>query len=129
MQSVSEQDLARHPDRILEAVSAGEPTLVERQGKAGVALVAIVDYRLLRAASRYQSFPVGESEEGLTEDKVADLAGGEDVQDRYNLVLGYFLAGAVSLSRAGELLGTSYFDLRLRLHRLGLPTRQGPQTM
>jgi hypothetical protein len=64
--------------------------------------------------------------DGLTDEQVAAV---EDVQDRYSLVLGFFLAGGLSLSRAAELLGTTYLDLRIRLHRLGLPTFQGPQTI
>jgi predicted HTH domain antitoxin len=90
--------------------------------------VDIVDYRLLRAAAQHQRDPVDSeaARQGLTNEQASAV---DDVQERYNLVLGYFLSGGLSLSRAAELLDTTYMDLRIRLHRLGLPTFQGPQTI
>jgi len=128
MQSVTERDLAENTGRVLDSVHHGEPTLVERHGEAEAAIVDITDYRLLRAAARYQSNPppIGDLDTGLTDERVATIT---DLQQRYDLVIGYFLAGELSLSRAAALLGTYYLDLRLRLTQLGLPTHQGPATI
>lgn len=38
----------------------------------------------------------------------------------------HYLAGAISLSRAAELLGVTWLDLRTRFLRLDVPLRQGP---
>jgi hypothetical protein len=51
-----------------------------------------------------------------------------DDQVRYDRVLADLLSEALSLGRAAQLLGTSYVDLRARVDRLGLSTRQGPTT-
>jgi len=44
-------------------------------------------------------------------------------------VLAYYLGEAISLGRAAELLGLPWVDLRLRLARLGIPLRLGPETI
>ena len=128
MQYVTHADLARDPEGVLDSVRGGEPALVEHDGRTEAAIVDIIDYRLLRATARHQAHPRRSDDvaDGLTDEQAAAV---DDVQDRYSLVLGVFLAGGLSLSRAAELLGTTYFDLRIRLHRLGLPTFQGAQTI
>jgi predicted HTH domain antitoxin len=57
------------------------------------------------------------------------MAAVSDPQARYNLVLTHYLAGAISLSRAAELLGLSWFDLRTRCLRLDVPLRTGPSDL
>jgi len=47
-------------------------------------------------------------------------------QDRVNTVLAHYLAGAISLGRAAELLGLSWLDLRTRFLRLDVPLRTAP---
>jgi predicted HTH domain antitoxin len=44
-------------------------------------------------------------------------------------VIAYYIAGAISLGRAAELLELPWIDLRTRLHRLGVPIRVGPETV
>ena len=63
---------------------------------------------------------------GLSDEHVRAVLG---EQERWDLVVGYFLAGELSLSRTAALLGSTYVDLLDRLQRLGLPTRQGTETI
>ncbi len=51
------------------------------------------------------------------------------MQERYHLVLAAYLADAISLGRAAELLELPWVDLRTRLHRLGMPIHLGPETV
>ena len=48
------------------------------------------------------------------------------MQERYNLVVAYYLSGAISLGRAAELLKLAAIDLRIRLARLQIALRLGP---
>jgi hypothetical protein len=47
-------------------------------------------------------------------------------QERYDLIMAHYLAGAISLSRAAELLGLAWVDLRARAIRLDVPLRTAP---
>jgi predicted HTH domain antitoxin len=49
-----------------------------------------------------------------------------DPQARYDLVLAHYLAGAISLARAAELLDLSWLELRARCLRLDVPLRTAP---
>ena len=83
-----------------------------------------VDYHILRAVMRYYAQqPEIDVEEGLSDQKVAASA---DPQARFNLVLGHYLAGAISLARAAELLDLPWLDLRTRCLRLDVPLRTAP---
>ena len=44
-------------------------------------------------------------------------------------MIAHYLAGSISLSKAAELLGLPWLDLRSRLHRAGLPVRIGPENI
>jgi hypothetical protein len=105
----------------------GQTALIESHGEPEVAIIDIIDYRIQRAVMRYHARPPQiDVDAGLTD---AQVAAAPDVQARYNLVLAYYLADAISLSRAAELLGLSYFDLRLRCARLDVPLRLAPATI
>ena len=49
-------------------------------------------------------------------------------QDRLNIVVGHYLAVHQSLGRSAELLGMSAPELMIRLRRIGVPLRVGPQS-
>ncbi len=49
-----------------------------------------------------------------------------DEQERFNLVLAHYLAGAISLGRTAELLNLPWLDLRTRFLRLDVPVRTAP---
>jgi antitoxin (DNA-binding transcriptional repressor) of toxin-antitoxin stability system len=126
---VAETELATETQQVVRAARSGQTVLVEVHGKAEVAIIDVDDYHLLRAAARYvaerqKSAPQTTAVAvGLTDEVVARLT---DPQDRYDLVLDGYLDEAISLSRAAELLGTSWLGLRTRFERLNLPLRIGP---
>ena len=127
VQRIRKTDLARNTREVLNTVMRGQTALIESHGKAEAAIIDIVDYLIVRAVMRYHARPPQiEVDAGLTD---AAVAAAPDLQARYNLVLAYYLADAISLSRAAELLKLSSFDLRLRFVRLDVPLRLGPATI
>ena len=127
VQRISKTDLARNTRQVLNTVMRGQTALIESHGKPEAAIIDIVDYLIVRAVMRYYARPPQiDVDAGLTD---AAVAGTADLQARTNLVLAYYLADAISLSRAAELLGLSSFDLRLRFVRLDVPLRLGPATI
>jgi len=127
VQRVRKTDLARNTREVLNTVMRGQTAVIESHGKAEAAIIDIVDYLILRAVMRYharQSQIDGDA--GLTDAAVEALP---DLQARYNLVLAHYLADAISLSRAAELLKLPSFSLRLRFVRLDVPLRLGPATI
>lgn len=130
---IRKTDLARNTHDVIKAVQRGETTLVENHGEPEVAIIDIVDYRLLRAAmrclarkdaGRLWSRPASNPEEGgLSQEDVDALP---DVQDRYDLVLASYLDGEISLARAAELLGIPWIELHTRFWRLDIPMETAP---
>jgi len=127
IQRIRKTDLARNTRAVLNTVMRGQTALIESHGKAEAAIIDIVDYLILRAVMRYHARPPQIAvDAGLTD---AAAAATSDLQARYNLVLAHYLADAISLSRAAELLGLPSFDLRTRFVRLDVPLRLGPATI
>jgi predicted HTH domain antitoxin len=127
IQRIRKTDLARNTREVLNTVMRGQTALIESHGKAEAAIIDIVDYLILRAVMRYHARPPQiDVDAGLTD---ASAAATSDLQARYNLVLAYYLAAAISLSRAAELLGLSSFNLRTRFVRLDVPLRLDPATI
>jgi hypothetical protein len=125
LQRISKTDLARKTRQVLRNVQRGQTTIVESHGQAEAAILDIVDYRILRAAvlgAAAAPAAAPDAVNGLDAQAVAALA---DEQERYNLVIGMYLSGAISLARAAELLELPAIDLRFRFVRLGLPVRLG----
>jgi hypothetical protein len=121
---VRKTDLARNTRQVIRAVQRGQTAVVESHGQPEAAIIDILDCRILRAVMRYHAQrPDVDVEVGLANEEVAALTG---VQDRYNLVMAHYLAEAISLSRAAELLGLSWLDLRTRCLRLDVPLRTAP---
>lgn len=124
IQRVSRTDLARHTRSVINSVMRGHAAMIESHGEPEVAVIDIVDYRILRAVMRYHAQqPVIDSTRGL-DDMV--VAASTDPQRKYNIILAHYLAGAISLSRVAELLGVSWVDVRTRFLRLDVPLRLGP---
>ena len=81
-------------------------------------------YRIIRAVMRYYAHrPEIDVQAGLSDQGVVALT---DPQDRFNLVLAHYLAGAISLGRAAELMDLPWLDLRTRFLRLDVPLRTAP---
>jgi len=121
---IRKTDLSRNTREVINAVLRGQTTVVESHGHPEVAILDIVDYRIIRAVMRYYAQrPEIEAEGGLSQQEVAALAA---PQDRVNEVLAHYLAGAISLGRTAELLGLPWLDLRTRFLRLDVPLRMAP---
>ena len=124
---VSKTDLARRARQVVSAVQRGHTAVVESHGEPEVAIIDITDFRILRAVMRYYArTPEIDVESGLTDAAVETLP---DLQERYNLILAHYLAGAISLSRVAELLGLPWLDLRTRFLRLDVHLRAAPSDL
>jgi predicted HTH domain antitoxin len=124
IQVVRKTDLARSTRQVINNVLRGQTAVVESHGQPEVAIVDIVDYCITRAVMRYYGQqPTIDIEKGLSEQQVAHAS---DTQERFNLVLAHYLAGAISLGRAAELLEIPWLDLRSRFLRLDVPLRTAP---
>jgi predicted HTH domain antitoxin len=125
---VRKTDLARNTSQIIRNVLRGQTTVIESHGQPEVAMMEIVDFQLQRAAVQYFGDPQ-KYEQDIEIDEATLKKDSSDVQARYDLILGHYLALHLSLARAGELLGMSSHELRLRLARLGIPLQVGPRSI
>jgi len=101
--------------------------VIESHGQPEAAIIDIMDYRILRAVMRYYAQqPEIDREAGLSKQEVEAPP---NLQDRFNLVMAHYLAGAISLARAAELLDLSWLDLRTRCLRLDVPLRTAPANL
>ena len=83
-----------------------------------------IEYRILRVLMHvFAARPDVEPEQGLPDSK---LVGEPRSQKRFNQVLGHYLAEAISLTRASELLEMAPSTLRARFDRLEVPRRIAP---
>jgi predicted HTH domain antitoxin len=127
IQRVRKTDLARSTRQVINNVLRGQTAVVESHGQPEVAIMDIVDYRITRAVMRYYAQqPEIDVEEGLADQQVTSTS---DPQERFNLVLAHYLAGAISLGRAAELLELPWVDLRTRFQRLDVPLRVAPSDL
>lgn len=125
-QRISKTELARSTHHVIREAQRGYTVLVENHGQPEVAIVDIIDFQLQRAAIHYFSLPNKyeddlEINESMLETLTTD-------QDRFNLVLGHYLAEHQSIGRSAELLGMSTPELMVRLERAGVPLRVGPSS-
>lgn len=125
-QRISKTDLARSTHQVIREAQRGYTVLVENHGQPEVAIVDIIDFQLQRAAIHYFSF-LKEYEKDI-EINEATLATLPTDQDRFNLVIGLYLAVHISIGRSAELLGMSPPELQVRLGRSGIPLRMGPES-
>jgi predicted HTH domain antitoxin len=124
---VRKTDLARSTRQVINNVLRGQTAVVESHGQPEVAIMDIVDYRITRAVMRYHAQqPEIDVEEGLADQQVTSTS---DPQERFNLILAHYLAGAISLGRSAELLELPWLDLRTRFQRLDVPLRVAPSDL
>lgn len=127
VQHVPRTDLARRTRQVLGAVQRGQIAIIEGHGQPEVAIIDIVDYWLTRAVMVYYARPQAiDRSQGLSAETVQQVT---SKQERYNLVMAHYLAEAISLARAAELLQVSWFDLRNRAIRLDIPLRPAPDSL
>ena len=125
-QRISKTDLARSTHQVIREAQRGYTVLVENHGQPEVAIVDIIDFQLQRAAIHYFSFPK-EYEQDI-EISEAILESMSTDQDRFNFVIGHYLAVHISIGRSAEFLGMSPPELQVRLGRSGVPLRMGPES-
>lgn len=126
-QRISKTELARSTHQVIREAQRGYTVLVENHGQPEVAIVDIVDFQLQRAAIHYFSSPNKyEDDLEINESMLETLA---TDQDRFNLVLGHYLAEHQSIGRSAELLGMRTPELMVRLGRAGVPLRVGPSSL
>ena len=125
-QRISKTDLARSTHHVIREAQRGYTVLVENHGQPEVAIVDIVDFQLQRAAIHYFSSP--KEYEKDTEISEVTLETLPTDQDRFNLVIGHYLAVHISIGRSAELLRMSPPELQVRLGRSGIPLRMGPES-
>jgi predicted HTH domain antitoxin len=125
-QRISKTDLARSTHQVIREAQRGYTVLVENHGQPEVAIVDIVDFQLQRAAIHYFS----SSQEYKKDIKINEtiLETLPTDQDRFNLVIGHYLAVHISIGRSAELLKMSPPELQVRLGRSGIPLRMGPES-
>jgi predicted HTH domain antitoxin len=124
MQRVRKTDLARNTRQVINDVLRGQTAVVESHGEPEVAIMDIIDYRITRAVMHYYGRqPEINVQGGLSDQQAAAVT---EPQERFNLVLAHYLAGAISLGRAAELLELPWLDLRTRFSRLDVPVRTAP---
>jgi predicted HTH domain antitoxin len=125
-QRISKTDLARSTHQVIREAQRGYTVLVENHGQPEVVIVDIIDFQLQRAAMHYLGFPKEfEKDIEISEATVKSLP---TDQDRFNLVIGHYLAVHISIGRSAELLGMSPPELQVRLMRSGVPLRMGPES-
>ena len=122
MQRIPKTELARKTRQVIREVQRGYTVLVENHGQAEVAIMDIVDYRILRAFLTYHSSPPQVESSGISAERLEKM---DDQQQVYELVLAHYLGGAISLGRAAELLALPALDLQMRFRRLDLPLKPG----
>ena len=122
MQRVPKTDLARKTHQVIREVQRGYTVLVESHGQAEVAIMDIVDYRIVRAFLAFHARSPQVDPKGIGIERLAEM---DDSQQVYDLVLAHYLAGAISLGRAAELLDLSVLDLQFRFQRLDMPLNLG----
>ncbi|KAA3656703.1 MAG: hypothetical protein DWQ04_30310 [Chloroflexi bacterium] len=124
MRHVPKTTLARQTRQIIQAVQRGQTVVVEHHGQPEAAIMDIMDYYLIRAVLFYHIHtPQIDADAGLSDEAVAALT---SLPEQVHLVIAHYLAGAISLSRAAELLELPWLDLRTRCLRLDIPIRNAP---
>lgn len=105
---ISPFDLSQRTREILDRVQEGELAVVASGGEERIVLLAVLDYRLLRA--------------------LALCATGEDANGGLleARILRDYLAAKINLGKAAELLQLSRFELKESLQRLGFRSVEEP---
>lgn len=124
VQHIRKTELARNTRQVIQTAQRGQTVVVESHGQPEVAIMDIIDYRIVRATLRYHANPPPiASGVGLSAAVVSAVG---DPQAQYDLVLAHYLSDNISLGRAAELLELPWLDLRTRFVRLDVPIRTAP---
>ena len=124
LQHVPKTELARNTRQVIREAQRGYTVLVENHGQAEVAIMDILDYRILRAFMAYHTQSSEGTPDGLSTNVSAD---GNDPQQLVNRVMRVYLRGDISLAKAAEWIEVPTLDLQFRFHRLDLPLNLGAE--
>lgn len=126
IQHIRKTELTRHTRQVIDNVRRGQAAIVETHGQPEVAILDIVDYRIMRAVIRHHTHrPPAD----LDLDELRDALGTQiDPQARYNTAFSYYLAGVISLEQVAEFLELPTFDLKARCQRLDVAKPARPET-
>ena len=116
--TISQADLTKKTQEVVDRVQSGEVTIVERSGQDQIVLLDPLDFRLLQALAQCAVDP---------KELGKELGGEAESPDAKSLRA--YLAAEISLGKAAELMDLSRFELQARLHRLGVPLHLGPATL
>lgn len=120
-------ELARNTRHLIRAAQRGQTVVIEHHGQPEVALIDIGDYYILRALARFHANPPQvQTGNGLSGEEIAAQP---SLQTQYDLVLAYYLAEEISLSRAAELLDLPWLELRTRFLRMDVPLQPAPSNL
>lgn len=112
--TISQADLARKTQEVVDRVQHGEIAVVESSGHEQAVVLDPLDFRLLRALAQC----------AIAEREREPADGDPDVK-----ALHAYLGDEISLGKAADLLGLSRFELQERFLRLGVPLRLGPSRL
>jgi len=112
--TISQADLAKRTQEVVDRVQHGEVAVVETSGQEQVVLLDSLDFRLLQA---------------LAHCAIEERERGQEADDPDVRILRAYLADEINLGKAAELLDLSRFELQARFLRLGVPLRLGPATL
>jgi predicted HTH domain antitoxin len=123
IQYIPKTALARQTRKVIQTVQRGQTVVIEHHGQPEAAIMDIMDYHLLRAVLYYHTGKITINDEGLATEVAAAQ---ESLQEKANLIMAHYLAGAISLGRAAELLNLPWLDFRSRCLYLDIPIRVAP---
>ena len=133
--TISRTELARNTRKIIDDARRSGPVVVESYGQQQVAVLDIIDYRLLKAVAAWQPDPTAPYSDpdalpaGLDLQDNGPDESDSDMQAKWNRILRAYLDVNIRLGRTAELLNISRFELQDRLNRLDLPLRLGPASI
>ena len=120
---IRKTDLARQTRRLTRDAQSGLIIVVENRGQPELAIIDYLDYRILRATLRFYVDPVEvDSRTVLVDELLANWG----LTEKVEIIMTYYLAEAITLGRAAEMLGIPMLDLRTRFLRLDVPLRESP---
>jgi len=112
--TISQADLARKTQEVVDRVQHGEVAIVESSGHEQAVVLDPLDFRLLRALAQC----------AIDEREREQADGDPDIE-----ALRAYLADEISLGKTSDLLGLSRFELQESFLRLGVPLRLGPASL
>jgi antitoxin (DNA-binding transcriptional repressor) of toxin-antitoxin stability system len=125
IQHIRKTELTRHTRQVIDDVRRGQTAIVETHGQPEVAILDIVDYRIMRAVIHHHTHrPPAD----LDVDQLGEVLREQiDSQARYNTIFSHYLAGVISLEQVAEFLELSAFDLKVRCQRLDVAKPAKPE--